>query len=174
MKIDQISLIITDCDGVLSDGKVIYGSDGSELKNFSAKDGLGIRLLGYTDIKIAVITGRSSEALIRRCSDLRISLLFQKIHNKKKCAEKLLNDLGLKWENTAVIGDDWNDYPILHRAALSAAPADAPSDLQDKVDLVTSKPGGAGAVRELIEYIIKAKGVYEQTIRQFINDLENS
>ena len=169
---NNIKLLIVDCDGVLSDGKVIYDNHHVESKNFSAKDGLGIKMLSFSNIGIAVITGRDSEILVRRCKDLGISHLYQKVRNKLKKANELLKELDLSWENVACIGDDWNDYPILKKAYISAVPADAFEDIKKKVDIITKRNGGHGAVRELIELILKKQGIYESTLEKFINHLE--
>lgn len=170
----QIKLVILDCDGVLTDGKLIYNDEGIESKNFSAQDGLGIKLLQQSDIEIAVVTGKKSNILKRRCEVLKIKYLYQNIHNKVKVSRKLLNKLNLSWSNLAYMGDDWNDYPVIKKAAFSAAPANANPDFRKKVDLVTKSKGGNGAVREFIVYILKKQNKYEKTLAKFINKLENS
>jgi 3-deoxy-D-manno-octulosonate 8-phosphate phosphatase (KDO 8-P phosphatase) len=170
----NIKLIVLDCDGVLSDGKITYDNDVLEVKNFSAKDGLGIKLLAFTPIKIAIITGRESHILRRRCDDLGIELLFQKVRNKKKATQQLLDSLDLSWENLAYMGDDWNDFPAMKLARFSATPADACEDFKAEVDLVCNRNGGDGAVREMIEYILKNMGLYEKVLHQFLDYLENS
>ncbi len=170
---DKIKLLILDCDGVLTDGKVVYDSNQNELKNFSAKDGLGIKLLSFSEIKIAIITGRKSEMLTKRCEELGITLLFQKIRNKIKKTEELLNDLHLGWENIAYLGDDWNDYPVMEKCQISAVPNDAFESIKNKVDIITKRKGGEGAVREFIEIILKEQGIYEEVVQKFISSLEN-
>ncbi len=169
----KIKLLILDNDGVLTDGKVIYDNHRTESKNFSAKDGLGIKLLSFSDIKLAVITGRESEILAQRCDDLQVTLLFQKVRNKLKKTRELLEELDLSWENVAFMGDDWNDYPVMKRCYISACPADAFPDLKEKVDHVTNRNGGEGAVREFIVHILKEKGIYEEVLEKFISHLES-
>ena len=174
MKIfNKIKLLIMDCDGVLTDGKIIYSDKGAETKNFNAKDGLGIKLLSFTDIKTAIITGRKSELLERRCKDLSIDFLYQKISNKRKKVEILLEKMKINWENVAFIGDDWNDYPVIQKAGLTATPADAFREIIEIVDYKTERCGGEGAVREFIDYILKRKGIYEKTIQKFIDYLNS-
>ncbi|HCX72465.1 MAG TPA: 3-deoxy-D-manno-octulosonate 8-phosphate phosphatase, partial [Candidatus Cloacimonas sp.] len=112
---ENIKLLILDNDGVLTDGKIYYDDNRLETKAFSAKDGLGIKLLGFTDIKVAIITGRRSQILQQRCDDLGIKILFQKINNKLKVAEEILKNLDLDWQNVAYMGDDWNDFPVMER-----------------------------------------------------------
>lgn len=170
----RIQLLILDCDGVLTDGKIIYQEDLTEAKNFCARDGLGVRLLAFTPIRVAVITGRESHLLAKRCQDLHIDLLFQKVQNKLARATELLQELHLDWVNVAYLGDDWNDYPVLRQAAVSAVPADAPADLQDKVDLILTRCGGEGAVREFIEIILREQGIYEDTLAEFLQHLASN
>ena len=170
----QIKLLILDCDGVLSDGKVIYGDNEIELKSFSAKDGLGIRMLSFSEIKVAIITGRESQALIRRCKDLRIEYLFQKVRNKLAKVQEILKELKLTWQNVAYMGDDWNDYPALKKTYFSAVPNDANEDIKTKVDFIANSKGGEGAVREFIDFILKKQGKYEKAVADFIEHLESS
>ncbi|MDD3535349.1 MAG: HAD hydrolase family protein [Candidatus Cloacimonetes bacterium] len=164
----SIRLLVLDCDGVLTDGRIIYGNQGQELKHFCAKDGLGIMLLAHTDIEVAVITGLSSEALERRCNDLKIRHLYQGVSRKLECLDKLLAQKGLSYENAVYLGDDWNDVPCMHSVAFSACPADAHEDVQSMGDYVLASSGGHGAVREFIEYILHRKGIYEQTLMSFL------
>lgn len=174
-ELKNIKLLMLDCDGVLSDGKVIYTEDGFETKAFDVSDGLGLSLLRFTDIKTAVITGRSSAALQRRCQDLKVDFLFQEVKNKVSIAEDLLERTSLGWENTAFMGDDWNDYYLLKKVALSAAPQQAPKEIKKEVDFITQSRGGDGAVREFIEYILKKQGILEEVIKsllQHLNEIE--
>ena len=170
----KIKLLILDCDGVLTDGKIIYDDNRNEIRNFSAKDGLGIKLLPFANIQVAVISGKKSEILARRCEDLGIRHVFQKVRNKLKTAEELIEQLNLNWENVAFMGDDWNDFPIVKRAYITSAPADAFEDFQKKVDFVTRRNGGEGAVREFIEHILKEQGVYDKTVEKLVAHLENN
>ncbi len=165
---NKIKLLAFDCDGVLTQGGIIYGNQGQELKDFSARDGLGFMFLRFTDIQTAVITGRTSEAVARRCEDLRIDHVHQKIPNKLKFAEELLQKIGLGFENMLFMGDDWNDFPLLKAVAVSVCPADAASGLPQLVDFVTQAKGGEGAVRECIEMVLKKKGIYEQSIQAYL------
>ncbi len=169
----KIKLFISDCDGVLTDGKIIYDNNKIETKQFHAQDGLGIKLLSFADIKIAIITGRKSEILVQRCEDLQIEMLFQNIKNKLKQTEMILDKLGITWENVAYIGDDWNDFPVIERVGLSACPADSPEDFKKVVDYVTTRNGGNGAVRDFIEYILKKQKVYDEVLQKFISYLKN-
>lgn len=169
MDFNKIKLIILDNDGVLSDGKIIYDNNKLESKNFNAKDGLGIKLLQFTDIKLAIITGRSSDIVKRRCDDLQIELLFQGVRNKLKKATELLEVLKLDWENVAYMGDDWNDFPVMEECNISATPADAFESIKSRVDFVTQRKGGEGAVREFIELILTKQGKYEKSLQKLLD-----
>ncbi len=173
MDFSKIKLIILDNDGVLSDGKIIYDNNKLESKNFNAKDGLGIKLLQFSDIKLAIITGRSSNVVEKRCDDLQIKLLFQGVRNKLKKTIELLKELNLDWENVAYLGDDWNDFPVMEKCNISAVPADAFDDIKNRADIVTERNGGEGAVREFIELILKKQGKYEDSLQKLLDHLKS-
>ncbi len=162
----MIKLIVLDVDGTLTDGKIIYTSNGDELKNFDVKDGLAIatwtKKLGY---KAAIITGRTSTLVERRAKDLGITHLYQGIHNKDEVLENILKEESLTWEQTATIGDDLNDFKMSKKAGLSFAPNNASIYLKDIVNIVCTKNGGDGAVREMVEYICKYDGIEEDFIK---------
>ncbi|MCK9328333.1 MAG: HAD hydrolase family protein [Candidatus Cloacimonetes bacterium] len=172
--LSKIKLLICDCDGVLSDGLIIYSDEGAEIKHFSTHDGLGIKILSHTDIKIAVVTGRKSRTLKRRCADLNINLLYQNVKNKKRVIDELLSQLDLKWDNVAYIGDDWNDYLAMQASAFKAVPANAFDNFKMTADYVTERKGGYGAVREVIEFILKSRNEFEATLEKFLNELQNA
>ena len=167
----EIKLLILDCDGVLTNGKIIYGNDGQDIKQFHAADGMGVMLMRSINTKVAVVSGRSSEALLRRCKDLKIELLYQGIDNKLECVNKLLEELGLSFDNVMFMGDDWNDIPCLRRAALGVVPANAWPEVQKVADMVTEHRGGEGAVRELINLILHKKGLYERAITAYLESV---
>jgi len=173
MDFSKIKLIILDNDGVFSDGKIIYDNNKLESKNFNAKDGLGIKLLQFSDINLAIITGRSSEIVQKRCDDLQIKILYQGVRNKLKKTKELLKELNLNWENVAYLGDDWNDFPVMEKCNISATPADAFESIQSRVDLVTKRKGGEGAVRELIELILTKQGKYEKCLQKLLDHLNS-
>lgn len=160
----MIELIVLDVDGTLTDGKIIYTNDGDELKNFDVKDGLAVA--SWTkkfNKKAAIITGRKSKLLERRASDLGITHLYQGIEDKQGMLEHIIEKENLSWENIAVIGDDLNDYKMLKKAGLSFAPNDAAKEIRELVNVICEKKGGDGAVREMVEYILKYDG-YEKDL----------
>ncbi len=168
---EQIKLIILDCDGVLTDGRIIYGDGKQDLKNFDATDGMGIMILGRIGLPVAVVTGRTSEALTLRCEDLKIKHVYQGIGRKLECVNGLLEKLGLGFDNVIYMGDDWNDIPCMRRAAFAVAPANAHEDIQKQVDMVTTRFGGKGAVREMIDYVLAKKGVYERATNLYLESV---
>lgn len=171
MKWEYIKLLIFDCDGVLTDGRIIYDSAGNESKNFDARDGMGFLLLRQTDLLSAVVTGRNSPVLQRRCEDLRINYVFQGVGNKLQKLEELLKELNLAFENVLFMGDDWNDIPVMFRAAISVCPSDAFPDIRRLTDYVTKQPGGRGAVRECIEYVLNNKRIYELAVQKYLETI---
>ena len=173
MDFSKIKMIILDNDGVLTDGKIIYDNNKLESKNYNAKDGLGVKLLQFSDIKLAIITGRSSYIVEQRCDDLQIKLLYQGVRNKLKKTTELLKELNLDWENVAYMGDDWNDFPVMEKCNISAVPADAFDDIRSRADLVTKRNGGEGAVREFIELILKKQGKYEESLQKLLDHLKS-
>jgi 3-deoxy-D-manno-octulosonate 8-phosphate phosphatase (KDO 8-P phosphatase) len=168
---NDIKLIIFDCDGVLTDGKIIYDNDSIEIKNFNAHDGMGFGLLHRAGIIPAIITGRSSKALSQRCKDVNIKHLYQGIAKKLAQAQKLIDKLHLEWQQVAYMGDDWNDIPTMQKAAFSIAPCDALPEIINLADFVTQRKAGDGAVRECIDYILYQKGIYEEVIQQYLAEI---
>ena len=172
--LSKIRLFVCDCDGVMTDGLIVYDSQGAESKNFSAHDGLGIKILNHTEIQTAVITGRYSKMLERRCQDLGIKHLFQNAHNKKAVLDKLLAELNLGYENVAYIGDDWNDFLPMQECCLKIAPLNARDNFKMTVDYVTDNQGGYGAVRDAIEYILKNRSEFEKALKSFLDELSKA
>jgi 3-deoxy-D-manno-octulosonate 8-phosphate phosphatase (KDO 8-P phosphatase) len=146
-----------DVDGVLSDGRIIYDDRGHELKSFHAHDGYGMRRAISLGMLLAIITGRSSPAVARRAKELGVTELHQGVKDKAVVYRKLKRRYGITDAEICYIGDDAPDLPGLNAAGVSAAPADAPAEIRNHVDFVTTRAGGRGAVRELLDAILKAK-----------------
>jgi 3-deoxy-D-manno-octulosonate 8-phosphate phosphatase (KDO 8-P phosphatase) len=163
----KIKLLVCDCDGVLTDGLIIYDSQGAESKHFSSHDGLGIKMLVHSELQIAVITNRASKMLEMRCKDLNIKHLYQNVANKKTVLEGLLHELKLSFENVAYIGDDWTDFLAMKECQLKIAPKNARDLFKKSVDHVTENPGGYGAVRDAIEYILKEQNKLEDVLMKY-------
>lgn len=154
-KASDIKLLLTDNDGVLTDGGVYYSASGEELKKFNIRDGMGVARLREAGIETGIISGENSPALIQRALKLGIEELHTGIPDKSVCLDQILgNRNDLKEENIAYIGDDCNDLEIMKRCALTATPADALFFVKQEVDYVCKNTGGNGAFREFAELII--------------------
>lgn len=150
----MIKLIVLDVDGCLTDGKIIYSSDGVESKNFSVKDGLGISTWIKMGNQVAIITGRNSTIVKRRADELGIQHLFQGIKDKDRVLKELVESLGLKFYEIGAIGDDLNDYNMLGLVGRSFTPNDGNKEIKSIVNTVLSNNGGDGAVREMIDTLV--------------------
>jgi 3-deoxy-D-manno-octulosonate 8-phosphate phosphatase (KDO 8-P phosphatase) len=151
----SIELIVLDVDGTMTDSRITYSQEGDEIKSFNVKDGLAIVSWKKLGKQVAIITGRSSKIVERRAKELHIEHFYQGIHNKREVLAKLLIKLDLKMENVAVIGDDLNDLQMLKSAGISFVPRDASVYVDKIANVILNKKGGDGAVREMIEYLIK-------------------
>ena len=168
-KARRIKLILMDADGVLTEGKVTYGDGNLELKSFDVKDGAGIDLARKAGIRTGIISGRHSGALQRRAKELRIDEVHQKVIDKVVVYKEIVGRYSLRDEEVAYMGDDILDLPLLSRVGLSAAVADAHPEVTKRVDLVTTSTGGQGAVRELIEFILRAQGRWDTIVQEFLS-----
>lgn len=158
----KIKLFLMDVDGVLTDGKMYYipgkGAEMVEFKAFHSLDGIGLRLLNQFGVSTGVITGRESPGTEERAKGLGMSYAYQGFLSKLVPLEQILADTGLKPENVAYMGDDWTDIPVLKKAGLACAPANALDEVKSVSHLVTKKDGGMGAVREACDFILKSQG----------------
>jgi 3-deoxy-D-manno-octulosonate 8-phosphate phosphatase (KDO 8-P phosphatase) len=154
-------------DGVLTDGRIIQDGHGHELKVFDVKDGHGIVMAHRAKLRTALLSGRESETITRRAEELGIELVFQKIWNKLEVYEKILVDTELTHDEVAYIGDDLIDIPLLRRVGLAVAVADAVDEVKAAVHLITQRPGGQGAVREVIELILRAQDHWDSLIERY-------
>ncbi len=170
MKTDlaDIQMLVMDVDGVLTDGTLIINADGSESKFFNSMDGHGIRMWQRAGLKVAFISGRASEPTQRRAEQLQIEYVFQDCHNKLPVFEKLFEQLGLSPDKVAYIGDDLTDLPAIRYAGFGVAVANAVDEVKQYADYVTTRPGGSGAVREVIEYILKNTGRWQQLMTRYL------
>ena len=166
-ELKQIKLLLLDVDGVLTDGGIIYGDDGSEIKVFNVKDGLGLRLAMEAGIKVGIVTGRKSKALDHRCRDLGIQYLFDGVQNKAAILTKIVDQTGVDSTNTAFMGDDLPDLALMKEVGLSIAVADAHEIVRQNAHWVTSAAGGCGAVREVCEGLLTARGIWENITTRF-------
>ncbi len=156
-KAQKVKMILLDVDGVLTDGSIIYSSNCGEIKVFNAQDGYGIVRAIELGLKVGIITGRESEIIKKRASELGVQELIQNAIDKVKPFQNLLSKYNLKPDEFCYIGDDILDIPLLKIVGFSAAPANARSEVKRIVDYVASASGGNGAVREIIDFILKAQ-----------------
>jgi 3-deoxy-D-manno-octulosonate 8-phosphate phosphatase (KDO 8-P phosphatase) len=153
-KASRIRLLILDVDGVLTDGAIVLGSGGMDLKHFHTLDGLGIATAREAGLEVAIITARVSEAVETRANELGIKDFFQGRLNKKETYQHLLEKYDLRDEQVAYIGDDLVDLPVMLRVGLKVAVANADSQLKEVADYVTIREGGHGAVREVVDLLM--------------------
>lgn len=163
-----IELLVLDVDGVMTDGRITYTTDGQQVMSFHVHDGLGIKLLSGCGVRVAIISARKGPALERRARELGVDLLYQNVRDKLACFRQILKEQGIPAEKVAAIGDDLVDLPVLKSAGLSVTVQNAASNMSDYVDYVTAKPGGSGAVREVCELILKAKKEWARCFDRFL------
>jgi 3-deoxy-D-manno-octulosonate 8-phosphate phosphatase (KDO 8-P phosphatase) len=167
----KIRLLLMDCDGVLTDGSLLYLSDGervfSESKIFHIHDGLAIKLARAAGIKTGIISGRNSYALTLRARELKVDYIFQGNDDKLDIYEQILQSESLIHKQAAYIGDDLHDLPVLKRVGLAIAPADAVSEVREAVHLITTRNSGRGVAREAVEYILKEQNKWSHVTQQF-------
>jgi len=168
--LNRIKLLLLDVDGVMTDGRIIYLNDGGEAKAFDVKDGHGLKLIQRAGIKVGIITGRQSDIVARRAAELGIELVYQGAKDKLQPFMEILEKLGLKASEVAYVGDDLVDLPVMRLVGFSVTVADASDDIKPYVDLVTSRPGGRGAVREVCDLLLKQSSLWTSvTSRYFEN-----
>jgi YrbI family 3-deoxy-D-manno-octulosonate 8-phosphate phosphatase len=172
MKIEErckrIELILADVDGVLTDGGVFFDNQGIETKRFHIRDGLGIKLWQKAGFKFGLITARSSHIVKVRAAELNVEIVRQGFENKLPVAKEVIGELGLEPDRVCHIGDDLTDLSLMKYVGLGVAVADAVRELRDAADYVTQLPGGRGAVREVVELMLKAKNRWEDLIRNYL------
>jgi 3-deoxy-D-manno-octulosonate 8-phosphate phosphatase (KDO 8-P phosphatase) len=165
----RIKLVAFDIDGVMTDGGLHYTDDGHELKTFNVQDGLGVVLLRRAGIKVAIITGRTSNVVNCRAKDLGVEHVFHGVGDKGVVSGQLLEQLGLQWSELAFMGDDLIDLPAMTRCGLAIAPANARPIVKERAQMVTEASGGKGAVREAIEFILAAQGKLDAAFAPYLN-----
>ncbi|MCX2523783.1 KdsC family phosphatase [Larsenimonas rhizosphaerae] len=166
-KAARLRLLALDVDGVLSDGRLLYTSDHQEIKAFHVHDGVGIKALQRLGIQVAIITGRRSPMVERRCNELGIDHLIMGRDDKWAALQELTRQLGIDITETGYCGDDLPDLEAIHRAGLGASVPNAPDYIQQAADMVTTRRGGQGAVRELCEFIINAQGRWNEVLTHY-------
>jgi len=163
----DVELLLLDVDGVLTDGTIFYDQTGGEIKGFNTQDGFGLNLLRRGGVDVGLITAKISPALVRRCHHLNITRVYQGAKNKLRVFDKILLETRLRPPQVAYMGDDWLDLQLLARVGLSAAPPNAVPEVLKRVHYITDRRGGQGAVREVCDLILEARGVLASLFQDY-------
>jgi len=168
MSLSNIQLLILDVDGVMTDGGIIRDDAGQQLKRFHVRDGAGIVLWRRLQKDVAIITGKESQVVAHRAEELGIEHLYQNVGNKLEIYDQLKDELGVRDDEIAYIGDDLPDLPVMRRVAVPIAVADAVEEVRAAAKYVTKFPGGYGAVRDAIEFLCKEMGLWQQVLNRYM------
>jgi len=168
----RIKLLLMDCDGVLTDGRIWLFDNGEEQKGFHTRDGLGIELWHRAGLKSGIISGRNSTAVMRRAQGLGMSFVVQGFSDKVRAFTETVTQAGVGDDEVAFIGDDLNDIPLMLRSGFAVAVADAAVEARQRAHYVTKLSGGQGAVREVIEVILKAQGRWKELTADYTEDTD--
>jgi 3-deoxy-D-manno-octulosonate 8-phosphate phosphatase (KDO 8-P phosphatase) len=160
--------LLFDVDGVLTDGRLVYGADGEQWKVFDVRDGIGLKLAQRDGLKVGLLSGRQSLALEARAQELGVDALIMHRDDKAAAFGELLAAQATAAGRVAYMGDDLVDLPVLLACGLSFAPADAVPDVRGRVHHVLSRPGGRGAVREMVELVLRARGAWERLLAGYL------
>ena len=163
----QVELVLSDVDGVLTDGGIIFNNQGIESKKFHVRDGLGIHLWQRAGFKFGILTARSSHIVRVRAAELGIEIVRQGFHDKLPTAQDIMGEAGLAPEQVCYIGDDLTDLPVMRHVGLAVAVVDAVAEVREAAAHVTRLSGGQGAVRETLELLLKAKGRWDEIVRRY-------
>ncbi len=169
-KAARVALLLLDVDGVLTDGGIVYDDGGREIKRFHVRDGHGIKMLQRAGVEVGIITGRTSGVTVVRAKELGISLVRQGATDKVAAWRDILALRGIAPEASAYVGDDIVDLPLLKSVGFAAAPADAEPYVLESADFVSSRAGGHGAVREVVEFILRSGGRWEAAAARYFGE----
>jgi 3-deoxy-D-manno-octulosonate 8-phosphate phosphatase (KDO 8-P phosphatase) len=164
----NIKLIVFDVDGVMTDGSLYLCDDGQEFKAFNSHDGLGMKMLKASGVEMAIITGRSSNVVVKRAENTGVAHFYQGVEDKLEALEHLAQKLGLELSQCAFMGDDVVDLPPMRRSGLALTVPAAPPLVKQHAHYVTTREGGSGAVREVVELIMQAQGTYDAQMARFL------
>ncbi|MHC4561271.1 MAG: KdsC family phosphatase [Planctomycetota bacterium] len=167
---ERLELLVLDVDGVLTDGRIILDPDGRETKMFNVRDGSGLRHWKRSGRKLAIISGRGSPAIEHRARELDVDAVRLNAKTKLPVYRQVLAELGVSPEQTAVMGDDLTDLPMMRHCGLAIAPAGAAEEVVEAADLVTDLPGGAGCVREVTNLILRKAGDWSAIMARYLDD----
>ena len=168
-KAKNIELVIFDIDGVMTDGSLFFGDDGQEYKAFNSFDGHGLRMLQECGVKVAIITGRQSNVVKHRMTDLGVTLLYQGYRDKTPAFELLLKEVNLNRDQITYVGDDVVDLPIMSQLNFAIAVQNAHPFVKQHAHWITERSGGRGAVRDVCEFILEAKGLLNDKLHTYLH-----
>lgn len=163
----RIELLVLDVDGVLTDGRITYTAGGEELKSFHVRDGSGLAAWRRIGRRTAIITGRSSPAVTKRAAELGIEPVLQGVAEKRAALDEIVRSTAVPLERMGAIGDDLPDLPVLRAVGLAIAVGDACPEVRSAAAFVTMAHGGRGAVREAIEFLLRAQGLWESVVASY-------
>ena len=166
-KAKKIKLLLMDVDGVLQDGRIVYSSSGDELKFFDVTDGMGLSLWSRAGLKSAILTAKKSRLVSKRSKLMNIGRAYQNAFNKLDVFEKILDDFAVSPHEVCYMGDDVIDIPVLKKAGLAICPPNAVQEVKNEVHYITKRDGGRGAVREVIDIILKAQGKWDSAMQRY-------
>jgi 3-deoxy-D-manno-octulosonate 8-phosphate phosphatase (KDO 8-P phosphatase) len=170
LQASKIRLVLFDVDGVLTDGKILLHADGTESKQFDIKDGSAIVWASRLGLTVGLLSARMAASTTQRAAQLGITLVHQGVASKLETYEQIVDQLLVEDDHVAYMGDDIVDLPVLAKAGLAAAPADAAADVQSRVHWVSRARGGHGAARELIELILRAQEKWDPIVREYLKE----
>ncbi|MCL5674340.1 MAG: HAD-IIIA family hydrolase [Candidatus Omnitrophica bacterium] len=165
---DRIKIFICDVDGVLTDSKILYGINGFSGKFFNVRDGFAFKLLKYAGIKSMILSGKKSGILKNRLKEIEVDVVIDEVKDKLKVLKEFCKKEGYRFEDICYMGDDLNDMSVLKNVGLAVAPADAVAEVKKIASVITKQNGGQGAVREIVEKIIKGRGKWEKILKNYL------
>lgn len=165
--LNKIKYILTDIDGVWTDGSMYYSDSGEEFKRFNTSDSAGVLFARLNSKELAIITGEESKCVINRAKKLKIDNVYLGISDKLSLAQEIIDRKEIHWNEVAFIGDDINDFQLLKKVGLSACPSQAPQYIKDIVDIVIPVKGGSGAFRAFVEHILYREGLFDSTLMAY-------
>ena len=165
-----IKLLVLDVDGVMTDGSIYLDAEQELFKSFNAKDGMGISCAIRCGLQVAIITGRCSPIIRRRARELGIVEVCENVKEKRSALAELLQKYNLSLNETAYVGDDLNDLPVLTQVGLACAPADAVEEVKQVCHFVAEKKGGGGAGRQITEFILNARGDWDKIVNSYLQE----
>ncbi len=169
-KLDGIKMLVLDVDGVLTDGTIVVDAQGMESKFFSVLDGHGIKMWKRAGLSVAFLSGRASAPTKQQAKELAVDFCLEDCKDKLACLRELMRLSGISAEQIAYVGDDLPDLPVIRNVGFSAAVANAVDEVKKQADYVTTRKGGQGAVREVIEYILKNTGTWDGLMKRYLDD----